>query len=155
MNTYAAPGAVLNAFENYFELGFATSQDVKAGADLEFLCCARDGLTYLDSINSQTLPMATPIQKAKLGSEQGFIRLHPELARLSAIKNGVRTRFKAAKPRVYAAFRALNRVLTPFCPLNSDTPNRLLSSIDTRSIFLPVSLLQRAETEKLHCQFAN
>ena len=29
-----APGAVLNVFEIYFELRFATSQDVKAGVNL-------------------------------------------------------------------------------------------------------------------------
>ena len=29
-----APGAVLNVFEMYFELRFATSQDVKAGVNL-------------------------------------------------------------------------------------------------------------------------
>ena len=40
-----ATGAVLNVFEIYFELRFATSQDVKAGSDLEHCVAPRMATT--------------------------------------------------------------------------------------------------------------
>ena len=49
-------GAVLNVFEIYFELRFATSQDVKAGANLELIGCAMDGHAYQKSVTTQTPP---------------------------------------------------------------------------------------------------
>ena len=53
---FVAPRAVLNAFDIYVELGFATSHG-REGWDLfNTLCCAKDGYTILENIEDQTLP---------------------------------------------------------------------------------------------------
>ena len=51
-----APRAVLNAFDIYVELRFATSQGREGWGLFNTLCCAMDGYTYLESITIQTLP---------------------------------------------------------------------------------------------------
>ena len=51
-----APWAVLNAFEIYFELGFATSQGCEGWGQFKAQCCAMDGYAFQESITTQTPP---------------------------------------------------------------------------------------------------
>ena len=51
-----APWAILNVFDIYVELRFATSQGCEGWGQFISRCCARDGYTNLENIDEQALP---------------------------------------------------------------------------------------------------